>query len=77
MNEDYRECFRILRYDSATLQSTQWIINAGYNQCPLQHYNQRLFSLRDLTTKYEANTCLSFTTVITTSVVQDLKEKNR
>jgi hypothetical protein len=34
--------------DSATLQSTQRIINA--------HYNQHLFSLRDLTTKYEANT---------------------
>jgi hypothetical protein len=29
----------------------QSIINA--------HYNQRLFSLHDLTTKYEANTCLA------------------
>jgi hypothetical protein len=37
--------------DSATLQSTQWIINA--------HYNQRLLSLLDLTTKYEANSCVT------------------
>jgi hypothetical protein len=37
--------------DSATLQSTQHIINV--------HHNQRLFSLHELTTKYEANTCLA------------------
>jgi hypothetical protein len=37
-----------LNKDSATLQSTQWIINTAYNQ--------RLLSLLDLTTKYEANT---------------------
>jgi hypothetical protein len=55
--------------------ATQWIINA--------HYNQRLFSVRDLTTKYEAYTCLAlpafgartFSTVITTSVIQELNEK--
>jgi hypothetical protein len=64
-------------FDSATLQSTQWIINAEYIQCSLQ-------LLRDLTTKYEANTCLAllpafgartFSTVITTSVVQDFMKK--
>jgi hypothetical protein len=49
----------ILSDDSATLQSTQWIINAAYNQIINAHYNQRLFSLRGLTTKYEANTCLA------------------
>jgi hypothetical protein len=43
--------FDILKNDSATLQSTQWIINA--------HYNLRLFRLRDETTKYEANTCVA------------------
>jgi hypothetical protein len=56
----------------------QFIINA--------HNNQRLFSLLDLTTKYEANTsgaperlpvfgARTFSTVITTSMVQDLNEK--
>jgi hypothetical protein len=51
------------------------------------HYNQRLFTLLELTTKYEANTCLALPNVcrrsvralsptgITTSVVQDLNEK--
>jgi hypothetical protein len=35
-------------------------------------YNQRLFAWLKLTTKYEANTCVSLpTTVITSSVVQD------
>jgi hypothetical protein len=37
----------LLNY-SASLLSTQWIINASYNQ--------RLFTLLELTTKYEANT---------------------
>jgi hypothetical protein len=54
----------------------QRIINA--------HYNQRLFSLRDLTTKYEANQDMlgaperlpafgarTFSSVITTSVLQE------
>jgi hypothetical protein len=68
------------KIDSATLQSTQHIINAPYNQ--------RLFTLLELTTKNEANTCVAlppeclsafgastFPTVITTSVVQNLNEK--
>jgi hypothetical protein len=49
--------------------------------------NQSLFTLLELTTKYEANTCVAltnavpafgartFSTVITTSVVQELNEK--
>jgi hypothetical protein len=47
-------------------------------------YNQRLFTLLELTTKYEGNTCVAlplpafgartFSTVITTSMVQDLNE---
>jgi hypothetical protein len=36
---------------SATLQSTQHIINASYNH--------RLFTLLELITKYEANTCVA------------------
>jgi hypothetical protein len=51
------------------MDNQQRIINA--------HYNQRLFPLLDLTTKYEANICvaLPFSTVITTSMVQDFNEK--
>jgi hypothetical protein len=61
----------LTQFDSATLQSTQCKINA--------HYNQRLLPLLDLTTKYEANTCVAlprtFSSVITTSMVQELNEK--
>jgi hypothetical protein len=46
--------------NSATLQSTQWIINAAYDQRSLQ--STPLFN--------------TFPTVITTSVVQDLNEKS-
>jgi hypothetical protein len=59
-----------LTSDSATLQSTQWIINAAFINA---HYNQRLFSLLILTTKYEANTSVALSS--TTSVVKDLNEK--
>jgi hypothetical protein len=52
--------------DSATLQLTQWIINAAYDQRSLQ---STPLPLRDFTTKYEAKTCLAFSNVITTSVV--------
>jgi hypothetical protein len=40
-----------LLFDSASLESTQHIINASYNQ--------RLFTLLELTTKYEVNTCVA------------------
>jgi hypothetical protein len=75
----------LLKCDSATLRSTQWIINAAYNIDA--HYNQRLFTLLELTAKKEANTCVAlpkllsalgartFPTIIRTSVVQDLNEK--
>jgi uncharacterized membrane protein len=43
--------YSAIRYKLRNGQSTQHIINA--------HYNQRLFALGDLTTKYEANTCLA------------------
>jgi hypothetical protein len=43
------------------------------------YYNQRLFTLLELTTKHEANTFVALpnagSTVTTTSVVQDLNEK--
>jgi hypothetical protein len=52
----------------AMLQSTQHIINA--------HYNQRLITLLELTTNMRLiHVWRTFPTVITTSVVQDLKEK--
>jgi hypothetical protein len=43
----------LLRYNQRNRLSTQHIINA--------HYNQRLFSLLILTTKYEAYTCVALT----------------
>jgi hypothetical protein len=71
---------------SATLQSTQWIINAAYNQRSLQvqstpHYTawinhqirgQYLCGAPECLPAFGART---FSTVIMTSVVQDLNEK--
>jgi hypothetical protein len=75
-----------IRFDSAMLQSTQWIINASYNQCSLQWtllftvwFNHQIWGHTCLALP---NACRwfcarTFSTVITTSMVQDLNEKNR
>jgi hypothetical protein len=70
--------------DSATLQSTLWIINAPYNQRSLQStplltawinhqiWGQYMYGAPVRLSVFGAR---NFPTVITTSVVQDLKEK--
>jgi hypothetical protein len=70
--------------DSATLQSTQWIINAAYNQRIIQStplytawinhkiWGQYVCGAPERLPSLGART---FSTIITTSVVQDLNEK--